>query len=169
VNTLYSAKSLLKNAMTRLRFLMPHLRWFTALFASALVPLPASAQSAFQGSYFGYAYVTLQGAVNQPETATGTVIAEVDAAGEVTLLDGTSGTVDSGGTITWRQPNGLFLTSGSIVDGVLRGNGSSSGTGVTTLTRIELRAGGGFDAADSLDDVLTLIQPENPLGTNRPS
>ncbi|NBB79201.1 MAG: hypothetical protein GVY36_07095 [Verrucomicrobia bacterium] len=92
----------------------------------------------FEGQYIGNAFTELQGLVSQPETPTGTTIAEVDASGNITLLNGDTGTVNAVGAITWTQPNGLFLNSGSISEGVLRGNGSSVEPFVTTLTRIEL-------------------------------
>lgn len=133
-------------------------------FALLLSPVSSFAQSEYQGTYIGYAYIRMEGAVTQPETPTGIAIAEIDINGNISVQDGeATGTINSGGTITWNQPNGLFLTAGNVASGVLHATGSTSSDFVTTHTRLELRTGGGNQTADHLDDHFRLINPENSL------
>lgn len=122
--------------------------FFSCLSALALLALGffnsvQGSVAQFQGQYIGNAFLSMSGVVSQPERPTGVTIAEVDASGNITLLNGDTGTVNSAGTITWNQPNGLFLKTGTISGGVLRGNGSSVEPFVTTNTRIELVLQGG--------------------------
>lgn len=124
---------------------------------------PSFGQAAYQGTYIGYSYIRLEGAVTQPETANGTVIAEVANDGSITLQGGgITGTVDSAGTINWVQPNGLYLTDGNISGGTLHGSGSTTNGLTTTHTRIELKTGG-YDVNASLDGYLKVIHPANAL------
>lgn len=126
--------------------------------------LPVLGQSQYQGTYFGYGYVRLEGAVTQPETPSGIAIAEVAADGSISLQNGDiTGSVDDNGVITWDQPNNLFLNAGNIENVVLHGSGSSVSGAVTTFTRIELKSGGGLNAGDSLDESIKLINPANAL------
>ncbi|WAC21489.1 hypothetical protein OVA24_08840 [Luteolibacter sp. SL250] len=125
--------------------------------------IPSFGQAAYQGTYIGYSYIRLEGAVTQPETANGTVIAEVANDGSITLQGGgITGTVDSAGTINWVQPNGFYLTAGNISGGTLHGSGSTTNGLTTTHTRIELKTGG-YDVNASLDGYFTVINPKPPL------
>jgi uncharacterized delta-60 repeat protein len=144
-------------------FPLSSIRLALTAFLLFALSIPSYGQAAYQGTYIGYSYIRLEGAVTQPETANGTVIAEVANDGSVTLQGGgITGTVDSAGNINWVQPNGLYLTSGNISGGTLHGSGSTTNGLTTTHTRIELKTGG-YDVNASLDGYFKVINPANAL------
>jgi hypothetical protein len=124
----------------------PRLLGFIVCLTLGSFQFLSASVSQYQGTYIGNAFLSMQGVVTQPETVTGVTIAEVDAGGNLTLLDGTTGVVNASGAITWSQPNGLNLNSGQIEGDTLHGNGSTSTQFVTTLTRIQLVRQGGATA-----------------------
>lgn len=133
------------------------------LILAALVPAPARAQSPHVGMYAGDLMIELSGPFNSGPNASGRMIFNVFPDGTVAEIGGDPvGTVSAGGGIIWEQPNTFHFTTGSIADGRLFSQSSTTENTLTrTLTIEAALLGGAFPAGQTFTNQLVDLSPAN--------
>lgn len=127
---------------------------------------PVFGASAFKGFYTGLIYLTISGAVTQPEQSIGAVAFTIDENGAITSSGDLSGSVDTAGTITWKTPNGLGFATGSIARSTIIATSSQSANGITSTYRISAKiAGPGFAGGSVPPDRILQVNPVRSLSS----
>ncbi len=133
------------------------------------VAYPVSAQSPHVGTYTGHLTIELSGAFNSGPTASGKMIFNVFPDGTVAEIGGDPvGTVNEAGAITWEQPNTFNFTTGTIADGTLASESSTTENSLTRTLRIEAKIlGGAFPQGQTFTNQLVDLTPENGYRDHR--
>jgi len=122
-----------------------------------------AAQSPHVGMYVGDLMIELSGPINSGPNASGRMIFNVFPDGTVAEIGGDPvGTVTTGGVITWEQPNTFNFTTGSIADGLLFSQSSTTENTLTRTLTIEAELlGGAFPAGQTFTNQLVDQSPDN--------
>lgn len=151
--------------MNQKRFFIPKAHYLLiAWLAMVLGAISLKAASPYTGFYSGYVYLSISGAITQPESAIGFAAFSVDENGVIT--GNMTGTVDGIGNITW-DANDIGFTTGTINgSGVLAATTSQNNGLTTTTTRIEANNNaGGFGSGNGVAASLVPRMP-TPTGAN---
>ncbi len=113
--------------------------------------------------YVGDLMIELSGPFNSGPTASGRMIFNVFPDGTVAEIGGDPvGTVTEAGAITWEQPNTFNFTTGSIADGLLFSQSSTTENTLTRTLTIEAELlGGAFPAGQTFTNQLIDQSPDN--------
>ena len=131
-----------------------------------MIALAPAAHAAFEGQYIGQAKIAYSGTLNQGPNSAGLVSFTVRADGTVVEIgNDLIGTIDSGGTITWQQPNAFSFTTGTVAGNILTASAATTANGLTITRSVEANLSGAqFPPGNSFAGQLTDLNPINGYG-----